>query len=365
MDNPQKAQFFAAADAMLAAGRNPEPEFLLDQCRLNDIAEAEELLSEWRKGLGNRLGTPRSPIAGEVPESVQAMMARLWQAAVDEATDRANLIQQIRVQPEEAQAKACDDALRESRGEISELEKRYGELERRFEALQDRATAREKEIESLKQDLSQERNEHQRTAQMHANVCQELAQLQKTHQDAQKVFEQRLKDEKRYSLEAIAKAEVDTRHYRNALDKLRDESGRAEADLSRQLSGVESQLGKRDAKIDTLTTQLKLTSDELGRLKSEDVQQNKEQAQLSSQLLAERNKVKRLEKQVLEGEQARDKVAARLEALTAESSKREQQLRSQLQNSEDQLQKSQSSLATMEKRIAALEEENRRLKNRT
>ncbi len=364
MDNTQKDDFFAAADEMLAAGRIPEPESLLDVCRLADLSEAEKLLAEWRKNLNTRLGPNASSGTGEIPQSVQSVMSRLWQVAMEEATSRANLLHQMRAQPDEAQVRACGDALRETRGEISELEKRYSELERRYEVLQAREATLEKEVESLKQDLSQERNEHQRTGQMHANVCQELAQLQKSHQDAQKVFEQRIKDEKRYNLEAIAKAEVDTRHYKNALDKLRDESGRAESELSRKLVAVDAQLAKREAKIDTLTTQLKLATDELGRLKSEDVQQTKEQAQLSSQLLAERNKVKRVENQLLESESAREKLNLKLEAVTAEAGKREQQLRSQIQGGEDQLQKVQSSLSNLEKRFAAIEEENRRLKSR-
>jgi len=365
MDKSLKTRFFAAADRALAVGRYPALDDLQEQSRVDDRVQAEALLAEWRRGLSNRLGTATvASSSGEVPDSVQGSMQRLWQLALEEATERVTQIQLLQEQPAESAAEACSVALRESRCEMHELEKRFGELQRRYEMMEERCSGLEGQCKELQQTLVQERTERQKAEQLHANVCQELAQLHKTYEDAKKVFDQRIKDEKRYALEAVAKAEVDTRHYRNALEKLRDESGKNEAALSRELRASQEGLARRDGKVDTLSNQIRLLDDELKRLKSEDAQQSKEQASLSAQLLAERNRVKRYETQLAELEQGRDKLNLKLDALVTESSRREQQLRAQLQSSEESMLKLRGSATGMEDRIAALEEENRRLKAR-
>lgn len=364
MDQSRKTRFFHAADQMLATGRFPEQESLVQQCPVDDAALAEAWLAEWRQSLSTRLGNFTSTPHNALPETVHSAMERLWQLALDEAGERINLVRQAQSLPAEEQVRACDDALRQSRGERQELTKRFAELERRYEGLSDKFDALDSENKSLQHALSQERNERKKVEQMHASACQELTQLQKTYEDAKSTFDQRIDQEKRYSLEAIAKAEVDTRHYRNALEKLKDESGRNEAALTRELSGVQAQLSRRDARIEKLETQVKSLESELKRSRSEDVQQNREQTQLSAQLLSERNRIKRYESQLKELEATRDALDRKLSEATLEASRREQKLRSQLQALEEQFDKQRIRSQATDKRLAAMEEENRRLKQR-
>lgn len=365
MEKSLRSRFFAAADRALAVGRYPALSDLQEQSRVEDPVLAEALLAEWRRGLSGRLGSSVSAGPGnELPDSVQSSMQRLWQLALEEARERIAQVQLLQENPAEQAAEVCSIALRESRCEMNELEQRFGELQRRYEMLEERSAGLDGQNKELQQNVLSERLERQKAEQLHANVCQELAQLHKSYEDAKKVFDQRIKDEKRYSLEAVAKADVDTRHYRNALEKLRDESGRNEAALSRELRAAQEGLARRDGKVDTLSNQIRQLDDELKRLKSEDAQQSKEQASLNSQLLAERNRVKRYEAQVADLEQTRDKLNLKLDALITDASRREQQLRVQLQASEEAMLKLRGSATGMEDRIAALEEENRRLKAR-
>jgi DNA repair exonuclease SbcCD ATPase subunit len=368
MDKELKAALFAAADRCLLAGEAPTPERLKRD--LGEQAEAAPLitsgLDEWWQLLPARVRlSDTSSQIPDVPDVMKQTFSRIWHQAVQEAHTELSL-QMQRPDPAIDQAqRACDDALRRSQGEVGELEARYREQGLKLDQAREQAQALEAEIQVLRQNLGNETTQRKKEEQLRSNAEQELAHLRKAHEDAKRVFDQRIRDEQRHGLETVAKAEVDTRYYRNALEKLRDETGRREGELTREIHELQGLLARRDVKVETQATQIKSQDEELRKLKALEAQQQRDFAQLNAQLLAETNRSKRLDERVRQLEEDLQRVNQKQVVLSGESSRRENQLRAVLKEKEEQLLQSQGRLGTLEKRVAGLEEENKRLKNRS
>jgi DNA repair exonuclease SbcCD ATPase subunit len=368
MDKELKAALFAAADRCLLAGEAPTPERLKidlgEQC--NAVQTINTGLIEWWQLLPARVRlSDTSPHIPDMPDSMKQTFSRIWHQAVQEAHTELSL-QMQRPDPSLDQAqRACDDALRRTQGEVGELEARYREQGVKLDQAREQTQALEAEIQVLRQNLGNETTLRKKEEQLRSNVDQELAHLRKAHEDAKRVFDQRIRDEERHGLETVAKAEVDTRYYRNALEKLRDESGRREGELTREIHELQGLLARRDVKVETQTTQIKSQDEELRKLKAQDVQQQRDFAQLNAQLLTETNRSKRLEERVRQLEEELQRLNQKQVGLNSESGRRENQLRGLLKEKEEQLLQAQGRAGTLEKRVAGLEEENKRLKNRT
>ncbi|GAA0686376.1 hypothetical protein GCM10009104_10290 [Marinobacterium maritimum] len=366
MDLQRRTEIFTVADQCLTSGEVPSSERLIAQ--MPDVAPAhlEQVLGEWWQQLPVRVRLQEMPGSAvpEVPESMQHLFARVWRQAMDEAS-RLHQQQAQESAPDTAeQQRVCDDALKRSRDEIVELEQRYREQSFKLDQAQERQTALEGELHQLKQDRASEVTELQKEKQLRVNAQQDLEQLRKTYEDAQRVFDQRVRDEQLHNLEALAKAEVDTRHYRNALDKLRDESGRKEADLAREANELRNRLSRSEAKVETLSSQVRAQEEALRELQSQDAQQQREQAQISAQLLSANNRNKRSEEQLRQLEDRLQGLNQKQAETSSDSARREAQLRTQLQQREDEVQKVQAKAQAYEMRVEALEEEIRRLKQR-
>lgn len=366
MDKQLRIEVFTAADHCLVSGEAPTADRLSARIPGMESALAERMLNEWWQQLPSRLRLQdmASIMIPDVPESMQQAFSRLWRQAVQEASSV--LDRQVqRPDPEaDVMQRACDDALRRSRDEVVELEQRHREHELKMDQAMERQAALEAEVQQLRQELAAEATELKKEEQLRVNAEQELEQLRKTYEEAQRVFDQRVRDEQRHNLEALAKAEVDTRHYRNALDKLRDESGRKEAELTREVHELRGRLARTEAKIETLSNQNRSQDEALREFQSQDVQQQKEHAQINAQLLSATNKNKRSEEQLRQLEGRLQVLNQRQAETSSESARREAQLRAQLQQRDDEILKLQARAQAYEKRSQALEEEVRRWKQR-
>jgi DNA repair exonuclease SbcCD ATPase subunit len=367
MDKELKAALFAAADRCLLAGEAPTPERLKtdlgEQCKAVQVISTG--LDEWWQLLPARVRlSDTSPHIPDMPDVMKQTFSRIWHQAVQEAHTELSLqIQRPDPSLDQAQ-RACDDALRRTQGEVGELEARYREQGVKLDQAREHAQALEAEIQVLRQNLGNETTLRKKEEQLRSNADQELAHLRKAHEDAKRVFDQRIRDEQRHGLETVAKAEVDTRYYRNALEKLRDETGRREGELTREIHELQGLLARRDVKVETQATQIKSQDEELRKLKAQDTQQQRDFAQLNAQLLTETNRSKRLEERVRQLEEELQRLNQKQVGLNSESGRRENQLRGLLKEKEELLLQAQGRAGTLEKRVAGLEEENKRLKNR-
>lgn len=367
MDLQLKAEIFAIADACLVSGQAPTSEYLKNKVAEIEPSQLDEILCAWWQQLPERvhLQDTAGLLVPGVPDAVQQVFGRLWHQAVKEARVELEQLAQLSDPEADERQRECDGALKRARDEVGELEQHCRELQFKLDQAQGRQTALELELQQLRDMQLAETHDLKKEEQLRANAEQELDQLRKTYEDAQRVFDQRVRDEQRHNLEALARAEVDTRHYRNALDKLRDESGRKEADLTRELNELRSRLARTDAKVETLTNQLRNQDEALREFQSQDVQQQREQAQINAQLLTANNRTKRAEEQLRQLEERMQLVNQKHSETNGESARREAQLRAQLQQKEDESLRLQTRAQGFEERVAALEEEIRRLKQRS
>ncbi|SMR71485.1 hypothetical protein [Marinobacterium sediminicola] len=366
MDSRLKNEFFASADRYLITGTAPTPELMRESQTALDSAQIELLLSEWWQALPSRMRLLEQPQASvpEMPDSMHQLFVRLWQQAVAEAAVALEHQGQQAEPVADVQLRSCDESLKRARDEVAELEQRCREQEYKLSQLLERQGELEAELQQLRHDKALQSDELNKEGQIRANVEQELAQLRKTYEDAQRVFDQRVRDEQLHNLEALAKADVETRHFRNALERLRDESGRKEADLTRELHELRNRLGKSEAKAEALGNQVRAHEEAMREFQSQDAQQQRQQAQINAQLLSASNRSKRSEEQVRQLEERLQVLNRKQAEASSENARREAQLRAQLQQSEDEVQKVKVRAQVAEKRAEALEEEIRRLKQR-
>ncbi len=367
MDLQRRNEIFTVADHCLISGEAPSTERLTEQLAGIAPAHIEGVLAEWWQQLPMRLRLQELPGSAvpDMPASMQQLFARVWRQALHEASEK---LERQTQQPEpdaEEKQKACDDALKRVRDEVVELEQRDRAQAFKLDQAQERQAALEIEVQQLRDQQAAEMTELKKEEQLRINAEQELGQLRKTYEDAQRVFDQRVRDEQRHNLEALAKAEVDTRHYRNALDKLRDESGRKEAELTREAHELRGRLARSEARIESLSSQVRAQDEALRELQSQDAQQQRDQAQINAQLLSATNRSKRSEEQLRQLEERLQGLNQKQVETNSDSARREAQLRVQLQQREDEAIKVQARAQASEMRVEALEEEIRRLKQRS
>lgn len=365
MDMQFRREFFAAADKCLTSGEVPSLERLCERVAGISPSQAEQLLHQWWQQLPGRVRLQgRAEPHAEMPDGMQQLFNRVWQQAVQEAAAELDRQGQRHDPEADEMQRACDDALKRTRDELIELEQRCREQGVKLDQAAGRQEALEAEVQQLINALTAETAALQKEEQLRTNVEHELSQLRKTYEEAQKVFDQRIKDEQRHNLEALAKSDVETRHFRNALDRLRDESGAREADLGREVNELRASLARAEARVESLSNQARTQEEALRDFQSQDVQQQRDHAQTSAQLLSANNRNKRSEEQLRQLEERVQQLSRKQTELGSEAARREAQLRTQLQQREDEVAKLQVRAQAAEQRAEALDEEIKRLKQR-
>ncbi|WP_417222828.1 hypothetical protein [Amphritea sp.] len=358
-------EFNKEADAMLKSGKAPN---VTELANIFDVDEAQvaALLEQWWHVLPDRmrmLGDTTVKIPG-LPESLVHSFESLWQHAVQEAQSAMSTDKQF-------QQLASEDARRHSETELFKVQSQQAEMDQHFRDLKQQLEQEKHQIQALDAEIAVlkinlvaattgQKSEEQRRL----NVEQELNLLQKKMDDAKRTFDQRIIEEQRRGIDQVAKAEADTRYYRNALEKFRDECGRKESALTKDIHNLQALLAKKDVKLDTSNTQIKTLDAELKRYKSEDSQRDREKSQLSAALLSEQNRCKRLEGKVNEIKDELKRTNQKHVLALNDASRRENMLRGQVKDKTEEAMRASARLATMEKKITSYDEEIRKLRSR-
>jgi chromosome segregation ATPase len=357
-------RIFSIADAELLSGKAPHAERIATETGLSP-SDVEAALDQWWQSLNGRVQLGgRGGSLPEMPESMAQSFMRIWQQALQEAQASIHLHRQQHEVGEEESRRISEEALRQSQQVQQELEARYREQGGRLEEARQLAKSLEAEITVLKNNLAGETAERKQEEQKRANLEHEMSQLRKQFDDYRRTAEQRFKDEQRKSVDAAAKAEVEVRHYRSMLDKVRDEAGRKEAALTREVHDLQGQLARRDVRIDTQNSQIKALEEELAAIKQDVGTQHRDLTKINSNLLSERNKNKRLEDRIKELQDEVQRLNQRSMTASADATRRENALRAQLKEKEDAVLKAQARCNALEKRLVAQDEEIRRLSAR-
>lgn len=364
--NEFESQVRMAADQLLADGRLPTADKVAGMLGLA-VADVEAALNSWALSLKDAVDRHRSAANNthvSVPEVLGDQINQIWELALEEAS--VALKQELdttRLTDEEEQ-RSAGDMFRDVEGRYSELERRYREQSQILEQHNQTARGLEAEINVLKANFATEMNLRKKVEQLRANAESELTQLRKQYEDTKKVFDNRIKEEQRQALEAVSRAEVETRHYRNSLEKMREDAGRSEAELTREVHELQGQVARKDARIDMQDASVKDLEAEQEEFKQSLSTYSREIAVLNSRLLKETNNNRRLESQTKEQDEEIRRLNQRVALASNEASKRENGLRLQLKDRDEQLTRSNARVNSLEKRVTAQEDQIRRLNSR-
>lgn len=359
-----KEQVYRCADEILATGEKPSAQAISEMCELG-VEQVTSYLAEWQEELPIRLRFDKSELyIADVPDSLSIAFGRIWRQAVEEANARLLSEQKsIGLNMEEAR-RMSDEALTGMQQRQQRLEQRLRDQHIKFEEHDSHAKSLEAEIAVLKTALASETTQRKQEELIRSNVEHELAHLRKTYDDTKRTFDQRIKDEQRHTLEAVSKADVDVRYYKNALEKLRDEVGKKEASLTKNIHDLKAEMAKKDVKLETQKTQIRSQEEELKQIKQDSSQQSRELARCNAALLAEVNKTKRHEDKMRELEAEIKRLHQRQASASGDWSQRENTIRGQMKEKEEELIRALSRISSLEKRIIAQDEEIRRLNTR-
>ena len=359
-----KEAIYTAADRLLMAGMQPTLMVVAESVG-RDSDEVAVDFNEWWSLVPERLNANKSSIVvPDVPEVLSQSFARVWQEAVQEASSKFVVDKHSQEVGIDVVRREADESLKETRGRLLDLEDRLRDQASKKEEAQSQIKGFEAEIEVLKANLAAETSQRKQEEQSRMNVEQELNHLRKTYDDSKRTFDQRIKEEQRHTLEAVSKADADVRYYRGALEKLRDEVGKKESALTKNIHDMQAELARKDVKNETQKTQIKSLEDELKRIKLDTSGQTRDLSKTNTSLLAETNKNKRLEDKVKVLDEELRKARQKQIALTTEQSRREGSMRGQLKDKDEELVRSLAKQASLEKKIIAQDEEVRRLNAR-
>lgn len=365
MDTEQvKSQVFELADELLLSGTFPQTEIIAEQLK-HSSEDIGCFLVQWRSELPQRvIFTDRNLKIPGMPDTLAQSFVRIWHQAVQEAQSRVSLTRQRTDIGAEVEKRSTDEALQRSQHLQQEMEARYREQTLKLEESYEQIKALNAEITVLKTNLSSETNSRKKEEKARSALEHELAQLRKAHEDARRMFDQRIKDEQRHMLETLAKEEVDTRYYRNALEKAREEAGRKESELTREIHDLQARMARKDVKIETLKSQVKSQETDLLKMRQDHGVMQRDMTKINSQLLAELNKTKRLEAKVKELQEDMRRSNQKNITYTNEAAKRDNLLRAQLMEKEELLVRAEAKINSLEKRLIQNDEEIRRLNAR-
>lgn len=363
-DNVTEKKVFDTADRLLMAGVQPTPE-LISQSTNADQTEVSDLLNNWWQLVPERLSLSIKEFSlPEIPEPLVKSFSVIWQQAVQEANSLQLKEQQFQTIGVDEAKREADENLQESKGRLLDLEDRLRKQKSINEDVLSQVKGLEAEIKVLKNSLAGETSQRKSEEQSRLNIEQELTLLRKTHDDNKRVFDQRIKDEQRRSLDEVSKADADVRYYRGALEKLRDEVGKKESALTKSIHDLQAEIARKDAKIDAQKTQNKSLETELKELKLNSSGQNRDISKVNNQLLAESNKNKRLEDKIKALEEEIRRTRQKQVSVSTDQSRREASIRTKYQEKEEELVRVLAKVSALEKKIFTQDEEIRRLNSR-
>jgi len=349
------------ADRILNDGRRPDAELIGEQIGwpANDPA-LKEALEEWWQSIAGRVVVLEK--TGEtVPDSFNRAIKMLWQDAVREATRQVNSERQTLDESLASIRRDSESAMSGSRADYDTLEHRFQLEAARADDAEGQLRLLEAELSVLKSNLHGEVVQRKQYEGKITDFKNDARRSEKQIEDARRLFDQRLKEEQSHCHEQVAKADAETAHLRRTLEQAREESGKKDAVLTRNLHDLQTEIVKRDVKLETQLGQLKNLEMELKVLRSEHAAQRREITKLTGGLLSESNKNKRSEELLRKLQTDLKAEQQKLLQLNAENNRKETDLRNQIKTRDDDLLRTRAQLSSVQKKLLTQEEVIRRL----
>lgn len=329
--------------------------------------EAEVIVSSWVQSLSvNRIPEihASTKLKHSVPESISNGLKHIWELALQEAMAELRVELQSERAGDDEDRKATRDMVKDSESLYRDLEAKYRSKNHQLEQSEQSLRALEAELNVLKANMSSEINQRKKAEQVRSNLETELNQLRKMHEEAKKTFDARIKSDQQQALENISRAEVEARHYRNALEKVRDESTRVESELTRSLHDNQAQMAKRDARLEMQKKTIQDLEKELAELKDSMSHASRDISTINTKLLTEANANRRLEAQIKERDDQVRVLNQKITLSVTETAKRESVLRQQIKEKDENLTRATARVNSLEKRVTQQEDQIRRLNAR-
>ncbi len=351
---------FELADRLLAEGTCPTAGLIGSHLNDSDPEMVDEALVHWWNSLSGRV-VVTSAAASQVPDGLSQAIKTLWQDAVREATQVVNRERERVGESLELLCRDSEEAVVASRADYEVLEIRYRNEAVRSDTAEHQIKVLEAELSVLKSNITGQITQRKQAEERLEDSRNEIKRAGKVLEDAKRTFDQRIKDEQGHSQEQLMKVEAELRHYRTNIERLRDESGKKEAALIKNHHDLQSEIARKDVKLETLQGQLKSLESELKVLRSDNAAQSRSIAQLNSKLLTETNRSKRNDERVKQLETDLRQEQQRVSQATSESLRKEADLRLTLKAKEDELSQVKAVVGGLQKKIIVQEEQIRRL----
>ncbi len=351
----------STADRLLSSGEPPSVEAICRQLGIErpDGSLEQELQVWWGSLAGRVMLMPEGD--NDTPDAMVRAVRLIWQDAVREAAGRLSTEQQSLDSSVRALKEESEELLGRSRAEYEDLEVRLSREALRAEEAENQLKVVEAEITVLRSTLAGEVALRKQTEEKLQDGRNEIKRGAQALEDARRTFDGRLKDEQTHGQELLAKAEVELRHYKSSLEAVRDEAGKKESVLTRNLHDIQTEIARRDVRIETLQGQVKSLEGELKGMRSDTGAQSMRLSQANAKLLSESNKNKRLEERAKQLEADLKNEKQRVSLSSGEAMRKEADLRQSLKVRDDELQKVKGSVSGLQKKLIAQEEQIRRL----
>ncbi len=360
----KKELVFTSAESFLMRGEQPTVDNIMSATGLDEQTVTRELQRWWRS-IPEKLSFNDNQISlPGLPESLGGAFGRIWQQAVEEAETRLRADTRTLNHANEEVKKLSEDSLKESHNRLSLLETNLKEARNKQEDTLVHNRSLEAELSVVKTAITSESTNRKKEEYLRSKLENDLVHLKKAHEDSKRTFEQRLKEDQRHALDQISKSEADSRYYRNASEKLRDDASAKETVLTKKNHDLLSEIARHDVRIDTQHTLIRSQDEELKKLKQEGQILTRDLGGATSNLLAESNKAKRLEHKRKELDSEVKRLNQKALNSATEWGRRENMLRNELRTAQDELQRAQLKVANLEKRSISQDEEFRRLKSK-
>ncbi|MEH6628559.1 MAG: DNA-binding protein [Motiliproteus sp.] len=348
------------ADRLLLGGVKPSAKTISRQLGVVDDGSIDTELERWWLGLSTRVSIVADTDA-KAPDAMTRAVQVLWQDAVKEAVSQLSLEHRSLDSSIQTMRQESEDLLVSSRADYDTLETRYRREAERAGETENQIKALNAEISVLKSNLAAEVKLRNQAEEQLLDVRHEVKRGAKVLEDARHTFDGRLKDEQAHNHELLSKSEAELRHYRTSLEVVRDEASKKESVLTRNIHDLQSEVAKRDVKIETQQGQIKSLETELKAMRTDTGSQARRLSQANSKLLSEGNKNKRLEERLKKLESELKKEQQRLSLHSSEAMRKESELRQAVKSYEDDVQRVKSSLNNAQKKLITQDEQIRRL----
>lgn len=298
----------------------------------------------------------------EVPDTVYQSVQMIWENALKDAR------LELELQGRNNADNSNSESGLSSEDELYLLRSQIGVLEDSNQRMRTQLTEGETSVKNLEAERAMLRTKLQtaegKASELERSLTQSKADAEQalgSRDEAKKQLDQRMKDEILHHQESLHKMESKVNYYRHQLDKLRDEWGKKENAMNMRIQDLQAQLARNDVAIDTQVRQIRSQDEELRRFRGEMANQSRNMSASNTQILASKNRLKRLEDDLQQSEADIREAKKRALVDKTDFARRETDLRSLLKDKETELNASTVKLNEIQRVLIAREEEIRRL----